>query len=150
MNGQATVVTADGQHLGTLNQVALTQAANDKAAAVEVVGDCLRLRDDLDRNADRETKIAVSAPLINSDFGEPVRILVPEGRARRPIAEGPLALQQLTRRDELSVGRQRGRPQPSHGIAEMVDVNDFAEIVRPICPTIRVILARPAGWRLAA
>ncbi len=45
---------------------------------------------------------------------------------------------------------QRGRPQPSHGIAEMVDVNDFAEIVRPICPTILVILARPAGWRLAA
>jgi hypothetical protein len=41
----------------------------------------LNLRDDLDPNADRETKIAVRAPLINGDFGEPVRILVPEGRA---------------------------------------------------------------------
>ena len=33
------------------------------------------------RNADGETKIAVRASLINGNFGEPVRILVPEGRA---------------------------------------------------------------------
>src|SRR2546430_15431001 len=32
----------------------------------------------------------------------------------------------------------------------MVDVNDLAEVVRPICPAIRVISARPAWWRLAA
>jgi hypothetical protein len=89
-------------------------------------------------------------PLINSDFGEPVRILVPEGRARRPIAEGPLALQHPTRRDKPRVGRQHGSPQPSHVIAEMVEVNNLSEIVRPVCPAIRVILARPAGWRLTA
>jgi hypothetical protein len=80
---------------------------------------------------------------INGNFGEPVRILVPEDRARRPIAEGPLALEQLTRRGKPSVGRQHGRPHPSHGIAEMVDVNDLAEVVRPVCPAIRVIRARP-------
>ena len=27
---------------------------------------------------------------------------------------------------------QRGRPQPSHGIAEMVDVDDLTEVVRPV------------------
>src|SRR6202022_5182331 len=32
----------------------------------------------------------------------------------------------------------------------MVDVNDLAEVVRPVCPAIRAIRARPAGWRLAA
>jgi hypothetical protein len=99
----------------------------------------VNLRDDFDPNADRETKIAVRAPLINGDFGEPDRILVPEGRAWRPIAEGPLALQHLTRRGKPSVGRQHGRPQPTHGIAEMVDVNDLTEVVRPIRPAIRVI-----------
>jgi hypothetical protein len=53
----------------------------------------LHLRDDLDRNANRETKVAVRAPLINGDFGEPVRILVPEGRA------GGRSLKVLARRN---------------------------------------------------
>ena len=89
-------------------------------------------------------------PLIDGDFGKPVRVLVPEGGARRPIAEGPFALQHPTRRGKPSVGRQHGRPQPSHGIAEMIDVNDLAEVVRPVCPAVRAILARLAGWWLAA
>src|SRR5262249_39850466 len=62
-------------------------------------------RSDLDRSADRETKIAVRAPLIDRDFGESVRILVPERRARWPIAEGLRALQHSVRRNKQSVGR---------------------------------------------
>src|SRR5262249_2790296 len=82
------------------------------------------LRHSLDRNSDRDPKIAVRAPMIAGDFGQSVQILVPECRAGRPIAEGPLALQSLARRAKLSAGRQHGCPQPSHGIAEMVDVNN--------------------------
>ena len=33
---------------------------------------CHHSRDDLDRNANRETKLAVSAPLIKRDFNKPV------------------------------------------------------------------------------
>ena len=54
----------------------------------------LHSRDDLDRNADLKTELAIRAPLIDGNFGKPVRILVPEGRARRPIAEGYQLAQQ--------------------------------------------------------
>jgi len=46
--------------------------------------------------------------------------------------------------------RQHERPQPGHGIAEVIDVNDLAQIVRLVRLAMRVILARPAMWRLAA
>jgi hypothetical protein len=90
------------------------------------------------------------ASLINGGFSEAVRVLVPEGCTWRPIAKGPLALQQLSRRGKPSIGREDGRPQPCHGIAEMVDVNDLAEVIWPVRPAIRLISARPAGWRFAA
>ena len=32
----------------------------------------------------------------------------------------------------------------------MVDVDDLAEVVGPVCAAIRVVHSRPAGWRLAA
>jgi len=92
----------------------------------------LPLRDDLYRSADRETKIAVRAPLVDRYLGESVRILVPKGHAWRPIAEGPQSFQYSTCRGKPSVARQYGRPQPSHGIAEMVDVDDLTEVVRPV------------------
>jgi hypothetical protein len=41
----------------------------------------LHSRDDLDRSADRKTEVAVGAPQVDRNFGEPVRILIPEGRA---------------------------------------------------------------------
>src|SRR6516164_2547436 len=81
---------------------------------------------------------------------KPVRILVPKGLAWLPIAEGPLALQYPTRCGEFSVWGQRGRSQPSHGIAEMVDVDDLTLVIRPVCAAIRAVLAQLAGWRLAA
>src|SRR6478736_7728474 len=109
-----------------------------------------RSRDDLDRNADLETELAIGAPLINGDFGKSVRIFVPECHAPRQIAEGHRALQNPTRRGKACIEWQHGRPQPGHGIAEMVDVNDRRKVVRRVCPAISVILARPTGWRLAA
>lgn len=42
--------------------------------------DRLHSRDDLDRIANRETELAVRAPLIDGDFDEAVGIRVPEGR----------------------------------------------------------------------
>src|SRR5262249_56693293 len=81
------------------------------------------LRDDLDRNSDREPKIAVRAPLIDGDFGQSVGILVPECRAWRPIAEGPLALQYLARPAKLSAGRQHGCPHPRHAIPQTIDAH---------------------------
>jgi hypothetical protein len=60
------------------------------------------------RSMDRETEFTVRTPLIDSDFGKSVRILIPEGRPRRPIAEGPRALQHSTRRGKSCVGRQHG------------------------------------------
>jgi len=110
----------------------------------------LELSDDFDRTADCKPKIAVRATLVDRDFGEPVRILVPEGRARRAIAEGPCALEHAPRGGKLSVGRQRRRPQAGDGIAEMVDVDDFGEVVGPLPSAIRIVLARPASGRLAA
>src|SRR6516162_2616104 len=59
-------------------------------------GPCRHSSDDLDRSADRETEIAVGASLIDGDFREPVRILIPERLARRPIAEGHRTLQHST------------------------------------------------------
>ena len=46
--------------------------------------------------ANRKIELAVSSALIDGDFGKSVRVLVPECRARRLIAEGPRALQQST------------------------------------------------------
>src|SRR5215831_2618917 len=110
----------------------------------------LELSDGLDRTADRKTKIAVCATLVDSDFGKPVRILVPEGRAGRPIAERPRVLDYAARRGKFGIGRQHRCPQAGHGIAEVIDVDDFGEVVRPVSSATRVILARPARWRLAA
>ena len=62
------------------------------ATGLQRHGEGARLFNDFDRSANRKTELAVSAPLIDGDFGKPVRILVPEGRARRLIAEGPRAL----------------------------------------------------------
>src|SRR5262249_22105530 len=110
----------------------------------------LELSDDRDRTADRQTEIAVCASLVDRDFGKPVRVLVREARAERPIAEGPRALEHAARRGELGVGRQHRRPQAGHGIAEVINVDDFGEVVRPVRSAVRVILARPAWRRLAA
>src|SRR5215472_6162643 len=74
-------------------------------------GSTLELNDDRDRAADRKTKIAVRAALVDRDFGKPVRVLVPEGRAGRPIAERPRVLEHAARRGELGVGRQHRRAQ---------------------------------------
>ena len=87
--------------------------------------------------------------MVDGDFGKPVRILVPEGRARRQIAEGPRALQHSPSRGNSGIGRQHGSPHPGHGITETIDVDDLAEVVRPVCPAIRVIFARLTGWKLA-
>jgi hypothetical protein len=106
--------------------------------------------DDLNANADRKTEIAVRAPLIDGDFGKPIRILVPEGSTRRQIAEGPRALQHSTGHGKPCVGWQHRRPYAGHGVAEMIDVHDLAEVVRPGCPAICVILTWPAGGPLAA
>src|SRR5215831_3231382 len=106
--------------------------------------------DDINRGADRKTERAVRASLIDGDFRKPVRILIPEGRARRPISERPRALENPTRRGKPRVRRQHRRPQARHGIAEVIEVDDLAEVVRPIRPAIGPILARPAGWRFAA
>src|SRR4029453_16260135 len=97
-------------------------------------GPCLHSRDDLDRTADLKTELAIGAPLINGDFGKSVRIFVPECHALRQIAEGHGALPPPTRRGKACIERQHGRPQPGHGIAEMVDVNDLRKVVRPVCP----------------
>src|ERR1700747_159791 len=70
----------------------------------------LELSDDFDRTADCKPKIAVRATLVDRDFGKPVRILVPEGRAGRAIAEGPCALERAPRGGELGVGRPHRRP----------------------------------------
>jgi hypothetical protein len=51
------------------------------------VAACLHSRDDLDRRADRKIKVAVCAALIDGDLGKPVRVLIPERRSGRQIAE---------------------------------------------------------------
>jgi hypothetical protein len=40
----------------------------------------------------------VGAAGIDGDFGKPVRVLVPEGRARRPVAESPRAFEDAVSR----------------------------------------------------
>src|SRR5262245_61881667 len=110
----------------------------------------LELSDDLDRTADGKTEIAIRATLVDRDFGKPVRILVPERRAGWPIAKRPRVLEYAARRRELGAGRQHRCPQAGHGIAEVIDVDDFGKVVRPVSSAVRVILARPAWWRLAA
>jgi hypothetical protein len=68
----------------------------------------------------------------------------------RPIAERPRVLEHAARGGELGIGRQHRCAQAGHGIAEVIDVDDFGEVVRPVSSAIRVILARPAWWWLAA
>src|SRR5262249_23282026 len=99
------------------------------------------LSDDLDRPTHCQPQIAVRAALVDRDFGKPVRILVPEGRTRRAIAEGPRPLQDAPRSGELDAGCQRRCPQAGHGVAEMIDVDDFGEVVGPVSSAIRVVLA---------
>jgi hypothetical protein len=54
-------------------------------------------RGDLHRSADRKAEVMVRAPLIDSNFGKSVGILIPERRADRLIAKGRCPLQQTTR-----------------------------------------------------
>src|SRR5262249_41448450 len=61
-----------------------------------------------------------------------------------PITEGPRSLQHSTCRDQACAARQHECPQPAYRIAVMIDVNDLAQIVRPACPAMRLIHARPA------
>src|SRR5262249_41680154 len=110
----------------------------------------LHSRDNFNGNTDRKTELAVRAPLIDGDFGKSVGVLIPEGRAWLPLAERPRALQNPCRDDESCGGQELGYPQASHGIAEMIDVDDLAEVVWPVCLAVRVVLVRPARGRLTA
>src|SRR5262245_22825148 len=110
----------------------------------------VELSDDIDRTADGKTELAIRATLVDRDFGKPVRILVPEGRAGWPIAKRPRVLDHAARRGKFGIGRQHRCPQAGHGIAEVIDVDDFGKVVRPVSSAVRVTLARPARWRLAA
>src|SRR5262245_34566609 len=83
------------------------------------------LFNNFDGTANRKIKLTVSATLIDSDFCKSVRVLVPECGARRPITEGPRALQQSTCHDQPCVARQHDRPKPTHRVAVMIDVNDL-------------------------
>jgi hypothetical protein len=60
------------------------------------------LNNDFDRAADDEAEVAVGAAAINGDFGKAVRILIPERRAGRPIAEGCCALEGPRRHRSLA------------------------------------------------
>ena len=118
---------------------------------------CLRVKaaglcscDELDRTADGKTEIAVRPPLIDGNFGKPVGVLIPESCAWRQITEGPRAVQNPTHRGEPCAGRQRSRPQPGHRVAVVIDVNDLAQVIRPVCPTICAIVTWPAGGRITA
>ena len=91
----------------------------------------LHSRDNFNGNTDRKTELAVRAPLIYGDFGQSVGILIPESRAWLPITERPRALQYPSRDGEPCGTRELGDPQAGHGIAEMIDVIDLAEFVRP-------------------
>jgi len=68
--------------------------------------------DDHDRTADRKAKVAVRAPAIDGDLGKAVRILVPEGRAGRPVAERPCPLEHAARGGEPGVGGSMGARKP--------------------------------------
>ena len=92
----------------------------------------------------------VGAAEIDRDLGKAVGILVPEGLAPRPVGEGARPIENAAGRDEPSAWRQGGRPEPRHGVAEMVDVDDGREIVGPIGPHQGAIVDRSAGRRLAA
>ena len=85
----------------------------------------------------------IRAPLIDGDFDKSVRVLIPEGGAHRQVA--PRALQDPTCRNESGIKWHCRCPQAGHGVAEVVDIADLAEIVRPVWAAIRVILARPTG-----
>jgi hypothetical protein len=73
-----------------------------------------RSQDHLDWAANRETEVAVRATWIDGDFNKPIRILVPERRTYRAIAERTRTLKHLTRH----VARELGVSQPS--ISRMV------------------------------
>src|SRR5262245_66598340 len=71
------------------------------------IADIRHSTDELDRTADDEPEIAIRAAAIDGDFGKAVRILIPERRARWPIAEGGCALER-PRSEERRVGKERG------------------------------------------
>ena len=97
------------------------------------------LNNNFDRAADDKAEIAVGAAAINGDFGKAVRILIPERRAGRPIAEGCCALEGPRRHRKPGLFRQPRCAQASHRIAEMVDVDDFGKVVRPVCAALRAL-----------
>jgi len=50
--------------------------------------DAAASNDGFDPNANRQAEVLVRAPLIDGNFNKSVRILIPEGRTRWPIAQG--------------------------------------------------------------
>lgn len=103
---------------------------------------CSHSGHDLDPSADRETEVNIGPPKIDGKFGKPICV--------GQVAESPRALEHPICRGKPCVGGQHGRPYPGHGIAEVLDVDDLAELIRPIRLAMRAILAWPARRRLAA
>src|SRR5215472_5471661 len=110
----------------------------------------LHSRDNFDGNTDRKTELAVRAPLIDGDFGKPVGILIPESRARLSITERVRALQNPSRNQKSCGTRELGDPQATHGIAEMIDVDDLAEVIGPPRLAFGVVVVRRTRWWLTA
>jgi len=96
-NGAANITPADMNYLLSICRNRLCKLSQ---CQVRTFSRLLHSSDDFDRNANRKTELTVRAPLIDGDFGEPVRILVPEGHAGRSIAKSPRALQHSTRHDQ--------------------------------------------------
>jgi hypothetical protein len=111
--------------------------------------------DDPDPHANRETKLAVGAALIDGDFNKAVGILIPESRAQWPIAESPGVLR--SRKSTSSVNPRSGpfqitkRLPPARGEFEYVirSAHDGHEWRRERKRAIQLltIVRRPAWGR---
>jgi hypothetical protein len=77
---------ADSATWETINDDVAPCGGPGRIAVQSCEGPCLHSRDDLDRNADLKTELAIRAPLINGDFGKSVRIFVPECRDAFEVA----------------------------------------------------------------
>ena len=74
----------------------------------------------------------VSAALIDRDFGEAVRILVPHGRAGSDVRKSGRANERCCSDLHHVVVRPGLSACSRHGIAEPIGVNDLCQIQRPI------------------
>src|SRR3569623_851509 len=87
--------------------------------------------DDVDDSADGQFQETIGAILVDGEFDQAIGVLVPEGRADRHRGKSPRPRQHVLMHRKPRIGCDAAGAETGHRIAEMINVNNLAEVGGP-------------------